>query len=101
MKIHDTRIMHVLFSTNNLMSFNTLQYKKSTGEPDEKKELLKKIKEITAHRAHLDTSVSTIEGQLLADRLIEERGDGMALMDDWDCLKSMVIKKTDLSCLLL
>ncbi|PWA98584.1 peptidase C13, legumain [Artemisia annua] len=64
-------------------------YKKSTGEPEQKKELLKKIKEITAHRTHLDSSVSMIEGQLLADRLIEVRGDGMALVDDWDCLKSM------------
>ncbi|PWA99643.1 peptidase C13, legumain [Artemisia annua] len=65
-------------------------YKKSTGEPEQKRELLKKIKEITAHRTHLDSSVSMIEGQLLADRLIEVRGDGMALEDDWDCLKSMV-----------
>ncbi|PWA49636.1 peptidase C13, legumain [Artemisia annua] len=67
-----------------------LHYKKSTGEPEQKKELLKKIKEITTHRTHLDSSVSMIEGQLLADRLIEVRGDGMALVDDWDCLKSMV-----------
>ncbi|GJS63679.1 vacuolar-processing enzyme-like protein, partial [Tanacetum coccineum] len=65
-------------------------YKKSTGEPEQKKELLNKIKEITAHRAHLDSSASAIESQLLADRLVEVRGDGMALVDNWDCLKSMV-----------
>ncbi|GJU40748.1 vacuolar-processing enzyme-like protein [Tanacetum coccineum] len=65
-------------------------YKKSTSEPEQKKELLNKIKEITAHRAHLDSSVPTIESELLVDRLVEVRGDGMALVDDWDCLKSMV-----------
>ncbi|KAI3828883.1 hypothetical protein L1987_02994 [Smallanthus sonchifolius] len=66
-------------------------YQKSTGEPQEKEELLKNIKEITAHRAHLDSSVIAINSQLLGDlQHGSVRGGGWALVDDWDCLKSMV-----------
>ncbi|KAI3703405.1 hypothetical protein L1987_73456 [Smallanthus sonchifolius] len=65
-------------------------YQKLTLEPQEKEELLKNIKEITAHREHLDSSVVTINSQLLGDlQHGSVRGGGWALVDDWDCLKSM------------
>ncbi|XP_076881112.1 vacuolar-processing enzyme beta-isozyme-like [Bidens hawaiensis] len=66
-------------------------YKKWTGEPQEKEELLKNIKEITAHRSHLDSSINTIKFQLLGDQQHgSQRGGGWPLVDDWGCLKSMV-----------
>ncbi|KAD6453444.1 hypothetical protein E3N88_08149 [Mikania micrantha] len=66
-------------------------YKKSTGEPQEKEELLKNINEITAHRMHLDRSVNMIKSQLLGDQQHGPvRGGGWSVVDDWDCLKSMV-----------
>lgn len=77
--------------------FHILQYEKSTGEPQQKIELLKQIKEITAHRAHLDSSVEKIKGQLLDQEHGSVRVAGSALVDDWECLKSMVTKKLDLS----
>lgn len=64
-----------------------------------KNELLKKIKEITAHRAHLDNSVNMIKHHLLGGGHGPARGEGSALVDDWGCLKFMV-KKAKYSCLL-
>ncbi|KAK1419065.1 hypothetical protein QVD17_28222 [Tagetes erecta] len=66
-------------------------YTKWTGETQQKDELLKKIKETTAHREHLESSVNTINGKLLGDQQHGSvRGEGSAIVDDWDCLKSMV-----------
>ncbi|KAI3504852.1 hypothetical protein L1887_26601 [Cichorium endivia] len=66
------------------------RYQKSTEESQEKEELLKKIKEITAHREHLDSSVDMIKGSLLDYAHASVRDEGLAIVDDWDCLKSMV-----------
>ncbi|KAK9059226.1 hypothetical protein SSX86_021845 [Deinandra increscens subsp. villosa] len=67
------------------------KYKRSTTtEMQQKEELLKKIKEITAHRTHLDRSVSLIRRYLLGGRHGPVRREGSALVDDWGCLKSMV-----------
>ncbi|KAI3505198.1 hypothetical protein L2E82_47615 [Cichorium intybus] len=65
-------------------------YEKSTGEPQQKIELLKQIKEITMHRAHVDSSVDTIKGQLLNQEKGSARVAGSVLVDDWECLKSMI-----------
>ncbi|XP_071685915.1 vacuolar-processing enzyme beta-isozyme-like [Rutidosis leptorrhynchoides] len=65
-------------------------YKRSTGDSQQKEELLKKIKEITAHRAHLDSSIDIIRGKLLQGEKAVKRTEGMALVDNWDCLKTMV-----------
>ncbi|XP_023755331.1 vacuolar-processing enzyme [Lactuca sativa] len=65
-------------------------YEKSTGEPQEKIELLKNIKEITTHRAHLDSSVETIKGKLGDQDYGSVRPEGSVLVDDWECLKSMI-----------
>ncbi|XP_071685916.1 vacuolar-processing enzyme beta-isozyme-like [Rutidosis leptorrhynchoides] len=65
------------------------QYKSLTENSQEKEELLKKIKRITSHRAHLDNSIDIIRGKLLQGE-IAVRPSGMAIVDDWDCLKTMV-----------
>lgn len=70
----------------------SLQYKRSTDE-SEQKELLKKIKEIRTHREHLDSSVDMIQGHLLGNAKGSVRDEGSVLVDDWECLKSMVTKE--------
>ncbi|KAF5774916.1 putative legumain protein [Helianthus annuus] len=65
-------------------------YNSSTGEPQQKEELLNKIKEITTHRTHVDSSINTINVKLLGDQHVLMRGVGKPLVDDWECLKSMV-----------
>lgn len=70
------------------------QYKKSTLEIRQKEELLKKIKEITTHRAHLDNTVNIIKHYLLGSRNGPVRDEGSALVDDWGCLKFMVKKRS-------
>nr|KAJ0199247.1 hypothetical protein LSAT_V11C600332900 [Lactuca sativa] len=65
------------------------KYKKSTEE-SQKKELLKKINEIKVYRVHLDRSVDMISSYLLGSRHRSVRGGGLPLVDDWECLKSMV-----------
>ncbi|PWA38257.1 peptidase C13, legumain [Artemisia annua] len=66
------------------------RYKKSTGTQQQKDELLKKIKEITAHREHLDSSVNIIKQNLLGNGDGPVRAQGSALVDDWGCLKFMI-----------
>uniref|UniRef100_A0A251VAA9 Putative peptidase C13, legumain n=2 Tax=Helianthus annuus TaxID=4232 RepID=A0A251VAA9_HELAN len=66
------------------------RYKKSAEETQQKENLLQKIKEITAYRAHLDSSVDMIKRYLLGSGDGPVRGDRSALVDDWDCLKFMV-----------
>ncbi|CAH1453741.1 unnamed protein product [Lactuca virosa] len=65
-------------------------YERSTLEPQQKIELLKEIKEITTHRAHLDSTIESIKGELLDQEYLTERRPGSVLVDDWDCLKSMI-----------
>nr|GEZ70760.1 vacuolar-processing enzyme-like [Tanacetum cinerariifolium] len=66
------------------------RYKRSTGTQQQKDELLQKIKEITAHRAHLDSSVHIIKQNLLGNGDGSVRAQGSALVDDWGCLKFMI-----------
>ncbi|XP_076885815.1 vacuolar-processing enzyme-like [Bidens hawaiensis] len=66
------------------------RHKKLAEGSQQKEELYKKIKEITAHRAHLDSSVDMIKSYLLGDGQGSVRDEGSALVDDWGCLKSMV-----------
>ncbi|KAL7595845.1 hypothetical protein Lser_V15G30522 [Lactuca serriola] len=65
-------------------------YESSILEPQQKIELLKEIKEITTHRAHLDSTIESIKGELLDQEYLKERAPGSVLVDDWDCLKSMI-----------
>ncbi|XP_071730784.1 vacuolar-processing enzyme-like [Rutidosis leptorrhynchoides] len=65
------------------------EYNSSKQSSQKKEELLKKIKDITTHRAHLDSSVDMIKRDLLIGSGLV-RGEGSALVDDWDCLRSMV-----------
>ncbi|XP_076953145.1 vacuolar-processing enzyme-like [Bidens hawaiensis] len=66
-----------------------LRHKKLTEGSQQKEELSKQIKEITAHRAHLDSSVDMIKSYL-SNGHQSVRNEGSALVDDWGCLKSMV-----------
>lgn len=69
-----------------------LQHNRSTLETQQKEELLKIIKDITAHRAHLDNTVEMIKRYLLGSKHAHKRDKGSAVVDDWDCLKSLVNK---------
>jgi len=69
-------------------------YKRKEGS-EEKKEMLKQIKNEVEHRTHLDVSVKLI-GTLLygpgkgTSILNSVRAPGLPLVDDWACLKSAV-----------
>lgn len=64
-------------------------------ETSERAQILKEIRETVAHRAHLDGSIRVI-GFLLfgpekgSNFLEDARPSGSPLVDDWECLKSMV-----------
>ncbi|KAK9059238.1 hypothetical protein SSX86_021857 [Deinandra increscens subsp. villosa] len=67
------------------------KYKKLTGESQQKEELLNNIKEISTYRAHLDSSVDAIKGELFGDQEHGSmRGEGLPVVDDWSCLKSTI-----------
>uniref|UniRef100_A0A0D3BVV9 legumain n=1 Tax=Brassica oleracea var. oleracea TaxID=109376 RepID=A0A0D3BVV9_BRAOL len=58
-----------------------------------KDEILKELTETTRHRKHVDTSVELIGTVLfgpLTNVLNSVREPGLPLVDDWECLKSMV-----------
>ncbi|XP_063938555.1 vacuolar-processing enzyme [Daucus carota subsp. sativus] len=69
-------------------------YKNSPNDSDKTK-ILKRIEETTAQRRHLDDSISMI-GNVLFNSVNPNsirnraREPGSAVVDDWDCLKSMV-----------
>lgn len=69
--------------------------KKSTEGSINKAEILKQIREKMLQRAHLDDSVDII-GKLLFDHgkanaiLSATRDEYLPVVDDWNCLKSMV-----------
>ncbi|XP_021738107.1 vacuolar-processing enzyme-like [Chenopodium quinoa] len=71
------------------------KYERSKEEPEEKHKILKEITETMKHRSHLDSSIELI-GKLLfglnngPSVLRAKPSRGMPLVDDWDCLKSMV-----------
>ncbi|KAA8521895.1 hypothetical protein F0562_012791 [Nyssa sinensis] len=70
-------------------------YKKSKDGSEKKKEILQQIKETMMHRVHLDGSMDMI-GVLLfglekgSSTLGSVRASGLPIVDDWECLKSMV-----------
>ncbi|XP_074264917.1 vacuolar-processing enzyme beta-isozyme [Silene latifolia] len=70
------------------------KYERAKGRR-EKQEILKEIVETMKHRIHLDGSIELI-GKLLfgpvngPSVLTSKQRPGMPLVDDWDCLKSMV-----------
>ncbi|MFS7927562.1 putative legumain protein [Helianthus anomalus] len=70
-------------TANPLQSFDSMGYNSWTGEPQQKEELLNQIKEITTHRTHLDSSINTINVELLGDQHVLMRDVGSPLVDDW------------------
>lgn len=75
-----------------------LQYQRSNHQSENKTDILKQIAETVKHRKHIDGSVELI-GVLLygpgkgSSVLQSVRAPGSSLVDDWTCLKSMVIIK--------
>ncbi|KAL2899740.1 Vacuolar-processing enzyme [Bienertia sinuspersici] len=71
------------------------KYERSRDEPEEKRKILKEITNTIKHRIHLDSSIEMI-GKLLfgysnGPFVLEAKPrPGTPLVDDWDCLKSMV-----------
>lgn len=70
-------------------------YERLEEGSNEKKEILLEITETIMHRAHLDNSIELIGnlifGSDVAPSILKTvRPSGQALVDDWDCLKTMV-----------
>ncbi|XP_020167168.1 vacuolar-processing enzyme beta-isozyme 1-like [Aegilops tauschii subsp. strangulata] len=71
------------------------KYEKLNGGSEEKQRALREVKETVLHRKHLDSSIDFIgklvfgfdKGPLVLEAA---RGSGQPLVDDWDCLKTMV-----------
>jgi legumain len=71
------------------------QYRRSAEGSSEKSEALKQLVEELARRSRVDGSVETIGGRLFGSEegpkiLNAVRPAGQPLVDDWDCLKSIV-----------
>lgn len=72
------------------------QYRKAPEGSPRKVEAQKQVLEAMSHRMHLDDSVKLI-GKLLfgiekgSEVLKAVRSAGQPLVDDWDCLKMMVL----------
>ncbi|CAN7090473.1 hypothetical protein IGI04_034098 [Brassica rapa subsp. trilocularis] len=67
-------------------------YRRSEDGP-RKDEIMKELTETTRHRKHLDTSVELISTVLFGPTtnvLKSVREPGLPLVDDWECLKSVV-----------
>lgn len=70
-----------------------LQYRTSEDGSRKKDDTLKELTETTRHRKHLDASVELIATILFGPTmnvLNLVREPGLPLVDDWECLKSMV-----------
>jgi hypothetical protein len=71
------------------------QYEQLNEGSEEKRRVLREIKETVVHRKHLDSSVDFIAKLLFGfengpSMLEAPRSSGQPLVDDWDCLKRMV-----------
>ncbi|WOH12158.1 hypothetical protein DCAR_0831657 [Daucus carota subsp. sativus] len=62
----------------------------NSAKDSDKTKILKKIEETTAQRRHLDDSISLIANALFNSVTKRAREPGSPVVDDWDCLKSMV-----------
>ncbi|CAL9780938.1 unnamed protein product [Musa acuminata subsp. burmannicoides] len=70
-------------------------YEQSDERSSKKKEILEEITKTLMHRVHLDSSIDYIGNQIFGSEigpsiLRAVRPSGQALVDDWECLKSMV-----------
>ncbi|KAI5013962.1 hypothetical protein ZWY2020_055352 [Hordeum vulgare] len=71
------------------------KYEKLNAGSEEKQRALREVKETVLHRKHLDSSIDFI-GKLVfgfdkgPSVLQAARGSGQPLVDDWDCLRTMV-----------
>lgn len=72
------------------------QYEQLDERSKKKTEVLKEITEMMMHRLHLDNSINLIGKLIFGSEngpsiLNAVRPSGQALVDDWNCLKTMVI----------
>ena len=79
-------------SANNVSS--RFQYEQLNVRSEEKQRALREVKETVLHRKHLDSSIDFI-GKLVfgfegPSVLEATKGPGQPLVDDWDCLETMV-----------
>ncbi|KAG5028268.1 hypothetical protein AAZX31_05G053800 [Glycine max] len=87
--------MEVVNQRDAELFFMWQMYQRSNHQPEKKTDILKQIAETVKHRKHIDGSVELI-GVLLygpgkgSSVLQSMRAPGLALVDDWTCLKSMV-----------
>ncbi|XP_028804377.1 legumain isoform X1 [Neltuma alba] len=87
--------MQVITQRDADLLFLWQMYNRSKHEPERKTEMLKQIKDTEKHRRHIDESVKLVgillygpgKGSSVLDHV---RGPGLALVDDWTCLKEMV-----------
>ncbi|XP_054809510.1 legumain-like isoform X2 [Prosopis cineraria] len=87
--------MQVITQRDADLLFLWQMYNRSQHEPDKRKEMLKQIRDTEKHRKHIDYSVELIGTFLYgpgkgSSVLNQVRGPGLALVDDWTCLKAMV-----------
>ncbi|KAG8659406.1 vacuolar-processing enzyme [Manihot esculenta] len=92
---HISAPMDVVNQRDAELLFMWEMYKRSEDGSDKKTQTLQQITETIKHRRHLDSSIELI-GTLLfglknsSSILQSVRGPGLPLVDDWNCLKSMV-----------
>lgn len=73
------------------------QFRKAPDGPPRKNAAEKQVLEAMSRRVHIDSSVELIIGQLLfglekgPEVLKAVRPAGLPLLDNWDCLKTMVL----------
>ncbi|CAL2259500.1 unnamed protein product [Prunus armeniaca] len=87
--------MEVVNQRDAELFFMWQMYKRSEHGSEKKRHILEQIKETMGHRTHLDASIEFIGTFLYgpgkgSSTLNSVRALGLPLVDDWECLKSMV-----------
>lgn len=94
-RVNNAARMEVVNQRSADLFFLWKRYEKTEDGSTEKAELLNKIRETILHRKHVDASMDIIGAFLFGpvnspSVLNHVREQGQTIVDDWDCLKSMV-----------
>ncbi|KAJ9147760.1 hypothetical protein P3X46_029883 [Hevea brasiliensis] len=92
---HISAPMDVINQRDAELLFMWQMYKRSKDGSEKKTRILQQVTETIKHRKHLDSSIELIGTLLFGPQksssiLHSVRGPGLPLVDDWNCLKSMV-----------
>ncbi|KAF2313122.1 hypothetical protein GH714_009382 [Hevea brasiliensis] len=92
---HISAPMDVVNQRDAELLFMWQMYKRSKDGSEKKTQILQQVTETIKHRKHLDSSIELIGTLLFGPQksssiLHSVRGPGLPLVDDWNCLKSMV-----------